>query len=110
MHTIRVSRARLSGMLVFCFLLCLAGGYASSLEPGENGFDTLPLFSYLVWVLCPLLSLGCFIAMLPAKVGSAWWLVLGALLLMPQIFVWVAVMDGVLAYLGILRHGFFGHF
>jgi hypothetical protein len=97
--------------LVFCFLLCLAGWYAAaSTEETGNGFDTLPLFSYLVWVLCPLLSVCCFIAMPVVKVGSAWWLVLGVLLLIPQIFIWFVVMDAVLAYLGILRHGFFGHF
>jgi hypothetical protein len=108
MHALRVTRVHLSVMLAICFALCRAGVYAFWIGQGKNGFDSLPLVWYLVLVLGPLLSLGCFISMWRVRAGSGWWLGVGALLLIPQLFVWFVAVDGVLHYLGIVRHGLFG--
>lgn len=107
MHTLRVTRARLSGVLSVCCAVCAAGIWAFSVGQGKNGFDSLPLVWYLVLALGPLLGLSCFIAMWRARVGSDWWLGLGVLLLIPQLLVWLAAVDGVLHYLGIVNHGLF---
>lgn len=107
MHALQVKRIHLGGALVIFFALWAAGSYAFSI--GKYDFDTLPLVWYLVLVLGPLLSLGCFIAMCRVRAGSAWWLGLGALLLTPQLYVWFIIVAVVLHYLGIVEHPF-GHF
>ena len=108
MQTLRISRASLSGILLICFALCAAGVRAFWIGQGKNGFDSLPLGWYLALVLGPLVGLGCFIAMRRVSVGSDWWLWVATLLLLPQLIVWLVAVDGVLYYLGIVRHGLFG--
>ena len=108
MQTLRLNRARLSGVMVICFAFCAAGVRAFWTGQGKNGFDSLPLGWYLALVLSPMVGLGCLIAMWRVKVGSEWWLWLATMLLAPQLFVWLMAMDGVLHYLGIFNHGLFG--
>ena len=108
MHTLRVTRGRLSSVLLICFAICAAGVRAFCIGQGKNGFDSLPLVWYLALVLGPLVALGCFAAMWRLRVGSDWWLWLGTLLLVPQLLIWLVAVDGVLYYLGILNHGLFG--
>ena len=104
MRSLRITRLRLSVALAICFALCVAGARAFLVSQGKNGFDSLPLVWYLVLMLGPLLGLGCFVAMWRVRVGSSWWLGVGTLLLIPQLFVLVIAADGVLHYLGIVKH------
>ena len=107
MHALRITRVHLGIALVICFMLCVAGVRAFWIGQVGTGFDTLSLAWYLVLALGPLVSLGCFIAMWRVGAGSGWWLGVGALLLVPQLFVWLVIVDGVLHYLGIVNHGLF---
>ncbi len=104
---LRITRVHLGVVVILCFLLCAAGVCVFWIGQGKNGFDTLPLAWHLILVVSPMISLGCLIAMSRVKVGSKWWLSIGALLVGPQLFAWLATVDGVLHYLGIVNHGLF---
>jgi len=100
MHDLRITRAHLSTVQFCLFILCAVGIWVLFAGQGENGFDALPLFWYLVLTLVPLVSLGCFIAMWSVRFGSRNWLALGGMLTAPQLIVWYYAMRGVLHYLG----------
>lgn len=99
MNALRINRLHLGSVLVICFALCAAGVRAYLQGHGKTGLEYLPLVWYLVLVAAPLLSLGCFLAMLRVRAGSDWWLGLGLLLLLPQLFVWFIAVAGVLHFI-----------
>ena len=96
MHLLRITRLHLGGMLAICFALCAFGVRAYLSGHSKSGIEDLSLVWYLVFVAAPLLSLGCFIAMFRVRAGSTWWLWIGLLLLLPQLFVWLIAVAGVL--------------
>src|SRR5690348_13650574 len=107
MHTLQITRARLCSISFLCLAACAGGAWAFSVQQSKNGFASLPLIWYLVFVLAPVVAFTSFVTMCRVKEGASSWLFLGALLLAPQLLIWVMAMDGVLHYLGIVNHGLF---
>jgi hypothetical protein len=106
-RTLRTTRAGLGCISSICLAGCAAGVRAFFAGQSKNGFASLPLAWYLALMLGPLLAFTCFLAMWRVREGSNLWLWLGAVLVAPQLLVWVMTLDGVLHYLGIVNHGLF---
>jgi hypothetical protein len=99
MPTLRIARIHLGGLLAICFALCSFGVRAYLYTQSKTGLEDLSLIWYLVFVAAPLLSLGCFIAMFRVRAGSTWWLGVGLLLLLLQLFVWLIAVTGILHFI-----------
>lgn len=94
---IPLKRSHLTAFLTLGLLLCAAGAWAF-VSHGKNGFDTLPLYWYLLFIMVPPFCFLSFVRMWRVGVGSEWWLAVGLLLLLPQLCVWLLAVAGVLHY------------
>jgi len=100
MRALRLTRARLSAVQLCCLTLCLVAVWVLLASMQKSGFESLPLVWYLVLVLGPVVAVACFVASVRVRAGSPAWIAVGALVLVPQVFVWCFAVTGVLHYLG----------
>jgi len=105
MNTLQITRPRLCVVAFICLMACAAAVWTFCVQQSKNGFASLPLIWYVVLMLAPLLAVTCFVTMCRVKEGSGSWVLLGALLVVPQLLIWVMALDGVLHYLGIVNNG-----
>jgi hypothetical protein len=96
MRTLSIHRVHLSVVSAVCFALCVAAVIGFAHGDGKTGVETVPLVWWLVLALCPLLSIGSFVAMFRVKEGSEWWIGVSMLLMIPQAIVGFLVLMGVL--------------
>jgi hypothetical protein len=97
MHALRLPKHFVTVTYLVASALLAAGVWAFFHTPGKNGFDTIPLFWFLVIVSAPLVCLVCVVVLWRQK-ASPWWAASATLLLLPQAVVWLFGVGNFISY------------